>query len=78
MCKAEGSPTPLVTWTHNTQSLKSDKTVQPGKYGDLQMTNVTYLDDGFYNCYATNDLDSVSYSQTVKVTSNLTKSLKMQ
>lgn len=61
MCEADGYPTPKIQWLYS-----SDKV--PHVSGDT----LTVFEAGFYNCSATNEVDSISHVVEVILKGNNT------
>ena len=65
-CKADGNPTPRVTWSKKNSSLPVGRNVvEPSSA--LIMRNVTKEDAGIYTCSAQNTLGSVNASTQLNV-----------
>lgn len=54
VCEADGHPPPKIQWLYS-----------PNKVPHLSGTTLVVSEAGFYNCSATNDIDSASYEVEV-------------
>ncbi|CAL1540332.1 unnamed protein product [Lymnaea stagnalis] len=66
-CQASGNPRPDITWTHNSDSISGNIRARKLENGALSITNVRVSDAGLYECKATNSIQSISSSATVRV-----------
>lgn len=55
ICDADGHPPPKILWLYSSG----------GKVSPSSVTKLTVTEAGFYNCTATNEIDSVSYEVEV-------------
>ncbi|ESO93751.1 hypothetical protein LOTGIDRAFT_104558, partial [Lottia gigantea] len=57
-CKADGNPTPRVTWKRSKGEFENSNRIQINN-GNLTINDLIKEDHGFYECIATNDIASV-------------------
>ncbi|XP_071489167.1 protogenin B-like [Diadema antillarum] len=63
VCNVTGSPTPHVQWFHNGEEVTGPGRIsmyhQPGGIAELHIWSSMPQDEGFYQCFATNDFGTV-------------------
>uniref|UniRef100_A0A672JN85 Ig-like domain-containing protein n=1 Tax=Salarias fasciatus TaxID=181472 RepID=A0A672JN85_SALFA len=76
-CEAEGSPSPLVTWSRNGHPIPpvtAGFTVLPS--GSLKITDVRLIDSKLYTCTAENPAGNVSLSYSLHIQGNSVRLLE--
>ena len=72
-CRAEASPAPVYTWLHRTQARPGSEggqvEIMASRDGDLELTDIGYLEAGEYRCRATNTVGGAERSTESEVIS---------
>ncbi|XP_025414853.1 peroxidasin homolog [Sipha flava] len=70
-CKADGDPTPNITWTKDGVNLVTDHNHRVNVIGSLRMFNISFADSGVYECTAKNTHGQASARGTIAVLGDL-------